>query len=129
MMHAGAIHGSELNYTFGNLSKSMLDDTGLGDMFKKRPALYDETDQALAKIMSAMWVQFAKTGNPNGPGLPAWPRYEAAGDQYLEFGDKVEVKSHLHADQLAALERYFARLKHERGKQTDRALGAPHRLP
>jgi hypothetical protein len=61
-------------------------------------------------------VQFAKTGNPNGPGLPAWPRYQAAGDQYLEFGDKVEAKSHLHADQLAALERYFARLKHERGK-------------
>lgn len=116
MMRAGATHGSEIGYTFGDLSKSMLDDTALGDMFKKRTGLYDETDHALAKTMSAVWVQFAKTGNPNGPGLPAWPRYRAASDQYLEFGDKIEVKSHLHADQLDALARHFARLRQDRQK-------------
>ncbi len=80
-------------------------------MLKKKPGLYDRTDQALAKTMSAMWVQFAKTGNPNGPGLPVWPRCQAGKDGYLEFGDTVEVKSHLRAAQLEALAGYFAGLK------------------
>jgi para-nitrobenzyl esterase len=117
MMRMGAGHGLELNYTFGNLSLSLLSDTAAGDMFKKRQdSFYDETDRALARTMSAMWVQFARTGDPNGPGLPAWPRYRAASDEYLEFGDWIEVKSRLRADQLKALARYFELLKQSRGK-------------
>ncbi len=117
MMRIGAGHGLELNYTFGNLSLSLLNDTAAGDMFKKRQdSFYDDADRALAKTMSAVWVQFAKTGNPNGPGLPAWPRYRATTDQYIEFGDKIEVKSGLRAEQLKALAAYFEKLKQSREK-------------
>jgi para-nitrobenzyl esterase len=88
----------------------------MGALLKNKPGLYDDTDKALAKTMSALWVQFAKTGNPNRTGLPFWPHYQAAKDEYLEFGDTVEVKSHLRTAQLEALGRHFAALKAERAK-------------
>jgi para-nitrobenzyl esterase len=60
----------------------------------------------LARAMSAAWLRFAATGNPNGPGLPAWPAYTAAADQYLEFGDTIKAGSELHkkeVDELTSL--------------------------
>jgi para-nitrobenzyl esterase len=116
LLRAGAGHGMEINYTFGDLSRSILDTTSMGALLKNKPGLYDDTDKALAKTMSALWVQFAKTGNPNRTGLPFWPHYQAAKDEYLEFGDTVEVKSHLRTAQLEALGRHFAALKAERAK-------------
>jgi para-nitrobenzyl esterase len=36
--------------------------------------------------MLGYWANFVKTGNPNGPGLPTWPRYEAkANDPLMRF--------------------------------------------
>ena len=35
--------------------------------------------------MSAYVVRFAKTGNPNGPGLPSWPGYTRSSDPLLDF--------------------------------------------
>ncbi|MET0543765.1 MAG: LysR family transcriptional regulator, partial [Variovorax sp.] len=34
-------------------------------------------------------ARFVKTGNPNGGTLPAWPRHDAARQQYLEFGKEI----------------------------------------
>ena len=41
--------------------------------------------------MSAYWVAFAKTGNPNGEGRVAWPAYTSAGDKLLEFTNEGPV--------------------------------------
>jgi para-nitrobenzyl esterase len=42
-------------------------------------------DQAMSTVMSANFVNFARTGNPNGPGLPAWPMYDDKTRPIMEF--------------------------------------------
>ncbi|EGF91823.1 para-nitrobenzyl esterase [Asticcacaulis biprosthecium C19] len=42
-------------------------------------------DAAMAKTAHAYWVNFAKTGNPNGAGLPVWQAYDPATDPILDF--------------------------------------------
>ena len=46
-------------------------------------------DRALADRMSSYWAQFAVDGNPNGPDLPAWPRYDPASMEVLELGESI----------------------------------------
>jgi para-nitrobenzyl esterase len=48
--------------------------------------------------MSAYWVHFAATGDPNGEGLPPWPVYQAATDEYIELGDAVKAAKGLYKD-------------------------------
>jgi para-nitrobenzyl esterase len=43
--------------------------------------------------MGNAWVRFAKTGNPNGPGLPQWPAYRFGGYQLMELRDFPGVGS------------------------------------
>ena len=76
----GAVHASEVPYVFGNLDE-------------KRPTRpnYDAADYAISKAMQEYWTNFAKTGNPNGQGLPAWPKYVAGTRKYLEFTDNGPV--------------------------------------
>jgi para-nitrobenzyl esterase len=42
--------------------------------------------------MSSYWVNFAKTGNPNGAGLVNWPAYEKQSKQVIQLDTKIEVK-------------------------------------
>jgi para-nitrobenzyl esterase len=49
--------------------------------------------QVLAKQMSAAWVGFARTGNPNTPVLPYWPAYDAAKRQVMMFNLESRVVS------------------------------------
>jgi para-nitrobenzyl esterase len=60
-------------------------------------------DQAVAGLMHACWVSFAKTGVPKC-GTEAWPAYTPAGDQLMEFGAESGVRTHLRKAQLDAQE-------------------------
>lgn len=71
-MRFGAAHASEIPYVFGNLSSR----TG---------AAVPPEDQAVARLMNTYWANFARTGDPNGPGLPKWPRFNPGKDELLEF--------------------------------------------
>lgn len=67
-------HCSEISYIFGSL------DT-LG-----KP--YSEYDYALSDAMARYWINFAKTGNPNGEGLPCWPLYTKQTPYVMHFGNE-----------------------------------------
>jgi para-nitrobenzyl esterase len=49
---------------------------------------WEPVDQQLANTMSDYWVNFIKTGDPNGKGLPAWPVYNTEQKMVMELGVK-----------------------------------------
>jgi para-nitrobenzyl esterase len=48
--------------------------------------------QSLAAKVSAAWVAFARTGNPNHPGLPTWPKFSADKCPTMIFNNQCESK-------------------------------------
>ena len=90
----GAFHAAELGYIFGNL-----------DLFGAVPT---DADREFSDLMASIWTQFAKAGDPNGEGLPAWPAYARANEAYMELGVDTGAKSGLRLEQLALIERAWA---------------------
>lgn len=79
-----ATHGAEVPYAFNNPN-----------------SLWTDIDHSLAEAMSSYWVNFARTGNPNHAGLPAWPAVQPkAGDQVLILGPKIAVGQMLDASRV-----------------------------
>jgi para-nitrobenzyl esterase len=74
----GASHSAEIQYAMGNLD--------LDKRYSWAPA-----DREVSKAMQAYFVNFIKTGNPNGPGLPEWPTYRADSN-YQRM--RIDVESH-----------------------------------
>ncbi len=73
----GDWHSGEMIYAYGNVWRS--------------PANYGPDDLALSETMLSYWVNFARTGDPNGPGLPAWPTTAEAPGELLNFDSEVRM--------------------------------------
>ncbi|MCG6189971.1 carboxylesterase/lipase family protein [Maribellus maritimus] len=67
----GAGHGTEVGFVFGNLMNR-----------DGSPVAPEEKE--VAKMMNAYWTNFAKTGDPNGEGLPVWPLYNTQDENILD---------------------------------------------
>jgi para-nitrobenzyl esterase len=67
---AGAFHAGEILYVFDNLHAF--------------PWLISDADRALAQIASSYWVNFVKSGDPNGPDLPPWPSFRMGSIMLLD---------------------------------------------
>lgn len=65
--NVGAAHAVDIEYAMGNLSTN--------EAFK-----WTKEDYAVSEIFQQMYVNFVKTGNPNGLGLPQWDTYNNNGD-------------------------------------------------
>ncbi len=70
----GAYHSAEIEYVFGQLDS-------------KTDVTWRDADRAVSQQMQKYWSNFAKNGNPNGPGLPNWPLY-APPDYQVMFLDE-----------------------------------------
>jgi para-nitrobenzyl esterase len=75
----GAFHCAELPYVFNNAERCDTMTGGGGDAI------------ALAHVMSDTWVRFARTGDPNGPGLPRWPPFAPQTQSTMIFDDRCQV--------------------------------------
>ncbi len=94
----GARHAGEIEYVFGALASVP-------------KVTWESADTALSELMMRYWTNFARTGNPNGAGLPSWPRYTGdKGNSVMELDvvskaapDKVRAR-------YEALDAAFARV-------------------
>jgi para-nitrobenzyl esterase len=89
----GAAHGGEISFVFGNFPDAM----------RPTPA-----DRAVSDEMSSYWVNFAKTGDPNGKGLPQWPAFTNANAQVMNLNDPSKPMPVPNIEKLQVLEGYYA---------------------
>ena len=82
----GAFHTSEVPFALHTLQ------------LWKRP--WREVDLQIEETMNNYWVNFVKTGNPNGEGMPEWKAYEKSSGMVMEIGDKVRLSHGIYKNEL-----------------------------
>lgn len=70
-------HAGEIPYAYGNLWR--------------HPGLYNEDDYKLSDIMQQYFVNFAKTGDPNGEGLPKWEARTVGNNLLLQLDTEIKM--------------------------------------
>jgi para-nitrobenzyl esterase len=94
----GAAHGAEVPYVFQHFD--------IGG--PNRPPATAE-DRAISDAMATYWTNFAKSGDPNGGGLPSWPEYREGKPQAMHFTVGVAKAGPVpDEDGLKGLDAYFA---------------------
>jgi len=93
--HGSATHVSEILYAFGHLDGSRT---------------WTDSDRKVADEMSSYWVNFARTGDPNGTGLNKWSVYDGKSESVMVFGNPPEGAQSPGAEQLAFFQSYFDKL-------------------
>jgi para-nitrobenzyl esterase len=73
----GALHGGELSYIFG----TRLDAES-----------WDAEDEKISQQMGDYWVNFARTGNPDGVGIPAWESVTIDSSRILDVNGDARMR-------------------------------------
>lgn len=94
----GAGHGSDISFVFNTLNARW-----------GAPAEATPEEKELARIMNTYWANFARTGNPNGSGVPAWPQYDRQKEEILdiELNGKPVVKNDPRKARFNVIEKAF----------------------
>ncbi len=85
----GAFHTSEVPFALRTLN------------YWDRP--WTDTDRHVERYLSSYWINFVKTGDPNGTGLPRWPAYSRADADIMQLGTSPEVRSAHYKNELEFL--------------------------
>ncbi len=79
----GAFHSDDIEYVFGTLDS-------------RQEAVWRPEDRALSNQIQQYWTNFAKTGDPNGAGLPKWPQYHAPDWMVMHLDATSEARPDMH---------------------------------
>jgi para-nitrobenzyl esterase len=94
----GAFHSDDIEYVFGTLDS--------------RPeALWRPEDRKLSNEIQSYWTNFARTGDPNGPGLPKWPKYGPTEWQTMHLDGTSAAKPDAHRDRYLFLDNAWSKPK------------------
>jgi para-nitrobenzyl esterase len=91
---AGAVHGGDQPYPFG--------------VTHQKERAWTGTDRLISDAMLGYFVNFIRSGNPNGAPLQTWPPFSQDKPQTLRIGDTLTVASAINAEKLAAIDAYMA---------------------
>jgi len=96
-------HAVEIPYVFNNLAAPRL----FPDASSPELSSSSESERALADRVASYWVNFARTGDPNGKSLPPWPRFSDASADPMIIGDMREAPD---PERLAIYDRLYAKI-------------------
>jgi para-nitrobenzyl esterase len=94
---SGVAHAAEIPYVFGNLG---------GYLKPSSPE-----DFAVSDKITVYWANFAKSGDPNGPGVPLWPAFDEKSNSAMFFGKTIEPKTFPNLAAIQTLDPFFAWLR------------------
>jgi para-nitrobenzyl esterase len=95
----GAFHSDDIEYVFGTLDS-------------RAEATWRPEDRKLSDLIGTYWTNFARTGDPNAPGLPIWPTYNAATQwQFMHLDATSTAKPDTQRDRYLFLEEIWSKPK------------------
>ena len=111
----GSFHASDIPYWFRNLPLVPF----IGGRIGLQTGDFTEADARLSREMSGYLLNFIKTGNPNGAGLPQWPKFESSasggGERHIEFAaEATTTKTGIRNDSVNALRGLYLKLREKR---------------
>jgi len=117
---AASSHGATYRYLFTHVAENdpgqanfraahTFEDTYLWHHFDPRfedgaPYVATPPEEALSTTMTSYWTNFAKTGDPNGAGLPSWPRFDQVQQRFQILDDAVHAEAGYHVAQCGLMD-------------------------
>ena len=78
----------------------------LNGMFLNQPDKFP-AEAAVSEMMQQYWVNFAKTGNPNGKGLPYWPSFDESQPTTMQFRNGATLIMRPNSEQIDFIDRFM----------------------
>ncbi len=102
----GPVHVGEVPYVFGSVGQAPSPGSDAAD----------PSDVTISQQMQSYWVNFAKSGDPNGPGLPDWPAFSTSSQKAMYLDAQSHAGPVPNLDKLEVLDAYFRDVREQEKK-------------